>query len=861
LEPALLKFHVENAILIRGRARNVSEEDSKKREEQIGTFVQSYKQAQKVHQIRLELEAKGHPDHQSKEPYDLGQSIELESLDCQKSLLEGALQLWSDNLKRFTTDVPALLFLRDKLLLRAIQNIRSQEPNLVRLMPFIVLCLGTQMIHCRDQVYEVAGTVLQSLIDSRRALAGRSQHNFVCSAEEGLSQFAQLIRGVQDALEERGLVVRHDAEEADAQKVFLHKMISRDVVSSPVEKTYEVMISEYLSGGSLACPLSTQIVWGNKSTSIIEVKAWLQLARAPVNEDMCIVHSLYFVAVDQLSIPCRQVLLEGLLCQNDEWQKSLSVPVFLYFSSTKGLESFVQFPDSRGCVTDPQTFRQKFQNSLWGFHEPGPPVSRLIVVAGDSGSGKSHWCSAKGRHLTIPPEYWLHIVVHEGFCAQLLIDRYRAATEGDHPGRIGIHFDVSEYCDLELFGIVMHDLLATGLFVDSSTGDAQVLLSDVEHFIFVELPALEDKWPLPLDDTFHALQHPFLPHLPAIKFALTSDSCKTLSCKQNDEHHFMYPLFNDSKTSYVAQCLQLLSLDPSNVTFPSFEELPFENMDPEVPADVQRERTDGIIRDAFAKFGSQRSQFMSKRILCNFVSLLFERCVYLSQMQKYTSNFDPVTRYLYDDTFTEPFLAHFWVHSQEDILRLGQPVAPPPPLAPGPAPAVVQPAPAFTLKKGSPLPAPYPYIPGFYAKLLRYCVDEAAFLAGAHLPSDEPQVWVLRPCDDYSKVRLLVSLPKKGMRPQLNQIQLRTVKLEDFLGKRILIEMFSTAGKVEREERENIAPFFNLSSSSIFKQVIEQSQYVLTTEFLFKLFLLQGRRSCRSSLVFSGVRLIQNINP
>ena len=55
----MLKFHVDNAILIQGRARKDTEQDAKKREEQIGMFVQSFKKAQKVHEIRLELVAKG----------------------------------------------------------------------------------------------------------------------------------------------------------------------------------------------------------------------------------------------------------------------------------------------------------------------------------------------------------------------------------------------------------------------------------------------------------------------------------------------------------------------------------------------------------------------------------------------------------------------------------------------------------------------------------------------------------------------------------------------------------------------------------------------------------------------------------
>jgi hypothetical protein len=197
---------------------------------------------------------------------------------------------------------------------------------------------------------------------------------------------------------------------------------------------------------------------------------------------------LYFVAVDQLSIPCRQVLLEGVLCQSEVWQVRLSVPVFLYFSSHKGLESFVQFQDVPSRALDTKLFMK----TLWSLKKPNadadipPPISKLFVVAGDSGSGKSHWCLAKGMHSKILPKCWLHIVVHEGFSTQLLIDRYRAVSSEDQPDRIGFHFDVSEYCDLELFGVVLHDFFSSGLMVDSITGDAQVLLHGIEHLVFVD---------------------------------------------------------------------------------------------------------------------------------------------------------------------------------------------------------------------------------------------------------------------------------------------------------------------------------------------------------------------------------------
>ena len=855
----MLKYHVDNAILVQGRARKDSEENAKKKEEQIGKFVQSFKKAQKVHDIRLELEAKGHPDHQLKQPYDLGRSIDLRALEQEQAALEHALHVWTENLKRVTTEIPSLLLLRDKLLLSAIQIIRCVNPDLLQLMPYVILCLGDQTLHFRANVYNASSSCLKTLLGSRKSLANQSQSCFVCSAEEGLNHFAQLVGNIQGALAEEGLAVFHDVGEADEPKVFIHKMFSHDTVFAPIEKTYEAVMSEYMQSATTdpqtsASPLSTQIVWGNKNTSISEVKAWLNLARAPVNDRQCIVHSLYFVAVDQLSIPCRQVLLEGVLCQSEIWQVRLSVPVFLYFSSHKGLESFVQFQDVPSRALDTKLFMK----TLWSLKKPNadadipPPISKLFVVAGDSGSGKSHWCLAKGMHSKIQPQLWLHIVVHEGFSAQLLINRYRSVTSEERPDRIGFHFDVSEYCDLELFGVVLHDFFSSGLMVDSITGDAQVLLHGIEHLVFVELPALDhgtsdsirqSKWPR---DTaqFRASQHPFLTHLPALKFAVSSELCfKTLSSRESD-YHTAYPLFYDSKTSYVAQLLELIASQSVDVQFPPFQEQPFENIDPEAPPSPMRIRANRVILDAFTGFGRQSDCNVSKRIICNFVSLLFERCVYLSQMQAYTSDMEPVRKFLFnnDDTAVfEPELAHFWVYPAD---RLTQLAAVPPAVAAGQA------APA-SFREITPIP-PNCYVPNFYAKILQYCVNESAFLAGAHLPQNEPQVWILR-CNNFNKLRLLVSLPKRDMPPQANPAEMQKLQLQDFMGKQgIVIETFSTAGKLEPRQREDIAPFFGLKNSSRFKDVVDQTEYVLTTEFLLKLFLLQGRRSCRSSLIFSG---------
>jgi hypothetical protein len=143
---------------------------------------------------------------------------------------------------------------------------------------------------------------------------------------------------------------------------------------------------------------------------------------------------------------------------------------------------------------------------------------------------------------------------------------------------------------------------------------------------------------------------------------------------------------------------------------------------------------------------------------------------------------------------------------------------------------------------------------------LRFCVNEAAFLAGASLPPSEPQIWVLR-SSDFNKLRLLVSLPKKGKQPQMSSSDRKKLQLEEFVGKSIIIEIFATAGTLKEDQPTEIAPFLNLSASSgRFKQVVEQSEYVLTTEFLLKLFLLHGRQSCSSSLIFSGVCYYMNFS-
>jgi hypothetical protein len=46
-------------------------------------------------------------------------------------------------------------------------------------------------------------------------------------------------------------------------------MFSHDVVSVPVDKTYEAVMSDYIiNSQTMAAPLSTQIIWGSKRTSI-----------------------------------------------------------------------------------------------------------------------------------------------------------------------------------------------------------------------------------------------------------------------------------------------------------------------------------------------------------------------------------------------------------------------------------------------------------------------------------------------------------------------------------------------------------------------------------------------------------------
>ena len=98
-------------------------------------------------------------------------------------------------------------------------------------------------------------------------------------------------------------------------------------------------------------------------------------------------------------------------------------------------------------------------------------------------------------------------------------------------------------------------------------------------------------------------------------------------------------------------------------------------------------------------------------------------------MQEHTSKFEPVRNYLYNEACSGTFLAHFWVHPAEEIVALAQPAAAPAVAAPAvaapaaaAAPAVaaahVQQASAFKSQQRS-LPAPYPYIPDFYSKILR----------------------------------------------------------------------------------------------------------------------------------------------
>jgi hypothetical protein len=583
-------------------------------------FVSAFREAQRAHAIRLQLEEEGHPDHQAVDPpAELGVSCHVDDVSNALTVLSLDLSQWREDTVYFCQESPRLLLLNSRNRVQLLLTIRN--PSLCvpdKLLPYIVQCFPT-LLSRRKSVQKAVRLCTTRLRDHK-------DKPVLARAGLLILLVQAVLTATPDCSEYFHAALPDDEETCEVTRLDLVGFNARDVYCQHVS---------YMVSQTFKTAMPGMVLWGERATTEREVQDLLLVASAPG-----LAGAVHVVGVDQLTPRIREVLLRGI--ENT----ALKAPLLLIFGDRDGVDTFSQY-ESEGMPEKRET--SAVRPHLWCYlPSEGPAAGQnaeVWVVCGKSGMGKSRWIDEK-----LKPFMKLKFSVHEGFSPCLVINRLydlldSLITMGDV--KVSLIFDVHTVGCVESFSRFLHHLLALGLIIDDESGSCFAILPCMELSIFVELPEIAaellpvggsevsgSNWP-PLDDsTWNASQHPLLRLLPALATAVQPDHY--VSIRIGD------PFIMGYQAELVARYLHLArdpvsfetSDNPSRKSkiaesTSTLKAKPSQKHKTETPANV--DWLDVINTDLFNHFNVNPS----KKVRYFLVRLLHDRFLYFRKMRRH----------------------------------------------------------------------------------------------------------------------------------------------------------------------------------------------------------------------------------
>jgi hypothetical protein len=591
LSPEQLQAHVQWAVL--GGDVTVLED-----------FVSSFREAQRAHAIRLELEEEGHPDHQAIDPpAPLAVSCRLADVSNAVTVLSMDLSHWREDTVHYCNQSPRLLLLNSRSRVQLLLTIRNPLlciPDM--LLPYIVQCFP-QLLSRRRSVQKSVRLCTTRLKDHK--------DKPVLARAGLLILLVQAVLAVTpDCREFFPATPPDDDEIFEVTRLDLLSFSSRDVYCQHVS---------YMVSQTFKAAMPGMVLWGERATTERAVQDLLLVAGVPG-----LAGAVHVVGVDQLTPRIREVLLRGIE------STTFKAPLLLIFSDRDGVDTFSQY-ESEGVPEKRElsAVRPHLWCSLPSEGSIAGQNAEVWVICGKSGMGKSRWIKENSS-----PNMRLKFSVHEGFSPLIVIDRLyemlpQISTYTDSV-KVSLVFDVHAVGCVESFSRFLHHLLALGLIIDDDSGSSFAILPFILLFVYVELPEISAEfgavggsevsgvnWP-PVDDAiWNASQHPLLRLLPALATAVLPDHY--ISIRIGD------PFIMGYQAELVARYLYL-ARDPVN--FEAGDE-PSRKAKPGTADDI--DCLDVLNEDLFKGC----SVNPSKRVRYFLVRLLHDRFNYFRKMRRH----------------------------------------------------------------------------------------------------------------------------------------------------------------------------------------------------------------------------------
>eukprot|EP01012_Entosiphon_sulcatum_P048006 TRINITY_DN6586_c0_g1_i1.p1 TRINITY_DN6586_c0_g1~~TRINITY_DN6586_c0_g1_i1.p1 ORF type:complete len:5323 (-),score=769.64 TRINITY_DN6586_c0_g1_i1:76-13977(-) len=446
----------------------------------MGLFVQIYLAATRIHELRLRLEALGHPGCQREDA--LCFRIELRNdpqlrveLKEKERELTGFENEWNKVVREAQAEYPRLLFLEPRQLSRFLELLLVRDETSAQLLlPFVRLCFvdhfNSEHIDGQFRVQWVDVAEVEEALAGTPIPQSLSQTPLFEKYCQQLRVVGPLLEGVQRLLEESEPIC---GTEQPVRVYLAYNCTEADIFSM-------LMIDG-------TTPLPPPFVLNCRLTTAIcepQVIAFLERSRSFPTLPC------YILGAEHLSSAVRAAVLQWLHLYRDAKLGSINIiftgqqgaDAFIGFCPTEVASGIAETPELAGSLKAAASQQLQLRQ-----------VARFECVRGGPRTGKTYYVTQECEELERSKRsISFRVAVNEDFSPRSVISLLAQDRDPEIPG-LAFHFNCSAYCDYIGFANFLQELLFFGLVCDHDTGDL-TLLPPMKLYVFVEItPAPETE--------------------------------------------------------------------------------------------------------------------------------------------------------------------------------------------------------------------------------------------------------------------------------------------------------------------------------------------------------------------------------
>ncbi|KAL9656856.1 hypothetical protein ABK040_004390 [Willaertia magna] len=429
-------------------------------------FIQSYRTAQQIHDLILELFAQGHPEFVMERQINIGKkgSIKKEQIHKYINHYEVSLDDWKENIRLLGEEIPQVLKLSQSQLIKLLQLIRTvdvlSQHNVLE--PYIVTMFSDEFKY-NGEFNLPSAEELHNIITEIRNIQLKPKYEL-----EQVKQFITLLMDLLK-LDSRANVGGKVANTTIITDIDLKNKLRLILeLIGPVDADIEIS----LKMGSLV--QNGQVMFCNENISKEEMQWFLKRRKGFPGL------KYVMVDVDKLSTSIREELIKF---EHEVFEKQLAAgETYLLFNNVSNRDAF-SFLETKKAELDDKNWKETAGYIRKEYLKSKCKISEITVIHGEAASGKSRYI----RKQVEDDESYLRMVVNEDFDSDLFLYKLKEVKEN----RLFIHFDISTFADYSYLEQFLFNWTICGFIYSAGGFIEKISIDNLEDIrIYFELPKL-----------------------------------------------------------------------------------------------------------------------------------------------------------------------------------------------------------------------------------------------------------------------------------------------------------------------------------------------------------------------------------